>query len=517
MPERSTRRIPIPANLLPVLTAASETLAPELNDDRGRQNLFRYDSWQDEAWAFWRTGGEFNFGVTWQANTISRMRLVAAEQGAPGDEPAPLPPDHEASELVAMIGGSVTGQAAYLKSLTTHTAVPGESWTVIEQRKNGQMEWTVHSARSIREPKRKGAPFQVRVSETRWEPLPEDSLTFRVWTPDEEFRWKAFSYSEPALPILRTIDLYNRRIIATLVSRVAMNGFLVIPSEMTWQARKEFKDAPDPFVAELIDHASYAIKNPGTASAALPFPVKLPYQYADGFKHIAIENGVDDKLIQARDSEIRRLATTLHMPAEVLLGMGSTSHWNAWQISDEGIKTFLSPPMEMFVDALTSRYLIPALESLNKPLVGPNGRPIVVWYDPSEITTKPDKTQAAFDAYDRGEINGKTLRQEIGFEETSKPSKTELKDWTLKTLVKAGGQQTAAAVKELTGLDLGPAEQPALPGMEPGGDALAGREPTADETRTAPTMAQDRDKQPVTAAGWPQLNINGNRIHASAR
>lgn len=517
MPERSTRRIPIPAELLPVLTAASETLAPELNDDLGRRQLFRYDSWQDEGWAFWRSGGEFNFGVTWLANTISRIRLVAAEMGVPGDEPAPLPPDHKASQLVAMIGGSIAGQAAYLKSLTTHMMVPGESWTVIEKRANGQLDWSVYSARSIREPKRRGAPFQVRVRENVWRPLADDSLTFRIWTPDEEFRWKAFSFTQPALPILRTIDLYNRRIIATLVSRVATNGFLVIPAEMTFQSRPEFKDAPDPFVAELIDHASYAIQNPGTAAAAIPFPVKIPNQFIDGFKHIAIENGVDQKLIEARDSELRRLATTMHMPAEVILGMGDASHWNAWQISDESIRTFISPPVEVFVDALTDQYLIPALGSMSEPLVGPNGRPIVVWYDPSEIVTKPDKTQAAFDAYDRGEIDGKTLRREIGFEEASKPNKSALKDWTLKQSVKAQGALTAAAAKELTGLDLGPAEQPALPGMEPGGTALPGSEPpTADETRTAPTMADNQaTPPPLTAATvWPHLNINGNRIGA---
>jgi len=514
MPERRVRRIPIPASQLPLLTAAAETLGPDtVVEDPGRRPLFRYASWQDEAWAFWRTGGEFNFGVTWLANTISRIRLIAAEMGAPGDEPTALPPDHPASELVAAIGGNISGQASLLGSLSTHLSVPGDSWVVVEPKLSGQLDWQIYSAKTIREPKKLGAPFQVQVNDKRWRALTDDSLTIRIWRPDEEYHWRAFSFAQPALPILRTIDLYNRRIIATLVSRIATNGFLVVPAEMTFQSRPEFKDAPDPFIAELIEHASYAIKNPGTASAAIPFPVRIPNQFIDGFKHIALENGVDQKLIEARDSEVRRLATTMHMPAEVLLGMGETSHWNAWQISDEAIKTFISPPVELAVGAFTDQYLLPALMSMDQPILGPKGRPIVCWYDPSEITVKPDKTKAVLDAYDRGEASGKALRRESGLEEADKPTKTELKDWTLKQLVKAPATSVAAA-KELVGLDLAPPAptQPELPfgdGTTPPDQLSA---VTTDQTQTAPTM-QDNQGQPppVTAAGWPALNVNGHR------
>lgn len=514
MPERRTRRIPIPAAQLPILTAAAELLEPStVVDDPGRRPLFQYASWQDEAWAFWRSGGEYNFGVTWLANTISRMRLFAAEMGAPGDEPTALPADHPASQLVAAIGGNISGQAALLSSLTTHLSVPGDSWIVVETKPNRQLDWRVYSAKTIREPRKLGAAFQVQVNDKRWRSLPDDSITFRVWRPDEEYHWRAFSFSQPALPILRTIDLYNRRIIATLVSRVAMNGFLTIPAEMTFQARPEFKDAPDPFIAELIEHASYAIKNPGTASAAIPFPVRIPNQFIDGFKHIALDNGVDKELMNSRDSEIRRLATTAHMPAEVLLGMGDSSHWNAWQISDEGIKTFLAPIAEILVGAFTDQYVLPGLAAMSKELVGPHGRPIVCWYDPSEITVKPDKTAAVKDAYDRGEASGKALRRESGLEEADKPTKSELKDWTLKQLIKAGGQQTPAAVKELTGIDLAPAAEPTQPELPFDEVTSLDEQPTTDETRSAPTMADNRDQPPpvTAAAGWPTLNLNGHR------
>jgi hypothetical protein len=512
MPERRVRRIPIPADQLQVLTAAAELLTPNtVAENPGRRPLFQYASWQDEGWAFWRSSGEYNFGVTWLSNTISRIRLIAAEMGAPGDEPTALPADHEASLLVASIGGNISGQAALLGSLTTHLSVPGDSWVVVEQKPNKQLDWKVYSAKTIREPKKLEAPFQVQVNAKQWRPLSNNTITFRVWRPDEEYHWRAFSFTEPALPILRALDLYNRRIIATLVSRIAMNGFLTVPAEMTFQSRPEFKDAPDPFIAEMVEHASYAIKNPGTASAAIPFPVRIPAQYIEGFKHIALENGVDPKLIEARDSEIKRLATTMHMPGEVLLGMGDTSHWNAWQISDEAIKTFVAPIVEIEVGAFTDQYLLPGLTAMGKPLVGPHGRPIVCWYDPSEITVKPDKTQAVKDGYDRGEVSGKALRRELGLEEADKPTKSELRDWTLKRLVQAP-QTAVQAAKELAGVDLTPPAptQPELP-FDETGDQPADNV-TADQTRTAPTMADNRDQPPpVTASSWSTLNVNGHR------
>lgn len=496
MPERRTRRIPLDLDM-PLV--ASATVVTPADEDRGRRNLFTYASWQDEAWAQWRSLGEFNYGVTWLANTISRVRLMAAESVPGGDEPSALDPDHPAAQLIASIGGSLAGQAALMKSWATHLSVPGDSWTVVEQ-VGARQKWQVYSAKTIRQPRRQNGVFQVQTDENRWRPLAPESLTIRVWNPDEEYHWRPFSFAESALPIMRTVDLWNRRIIATLVSRIAMNGFLIVPAEMNFQSRPEFKDAADPFVAELIEHASYAIKNPGTASAAIPFPVRLPAQWAGEFRHMAIDNGVDKELITSRDSELKRLATALHMPAEMLLGMGELNHWSGWLLEDSAIKTFISPPVEVIADGITDGYLIPALEAAGEPLVGPEGGAIVCWYDVSEVAAKPDKTESAMALYDRLELSGEALRRETGFEEADKPDDTALKDQVLKSLAKVAD---AGAVKELVGVDIAPA-QPELPfGQDP---AAVDDSQGVPDTENNPPPRGPTDNAPVVASGWVALN-----------
>lgn len=431
MPDR--RRTPTLARPDP-LVASAQVITAAQRDDR---DLWKTESWQEEAWKFYDELGELNYGITWLAQALSRVRLTAAEQVPGGDEPEPLT-EGPAADLIEQLGGGIGGRAALMKSFGVQLGVPGEGW-LVAQRPDASVplelaNWAVRSTDEIRPTTGKTGGYEVRVGEKAWQPLAADSLVCRVYEPHKRWSWRADSSARSAIPIMRELELYNRRIIATMVSRLAMNGILLIPQEGTITVPEQYRDAPDPFVKMLIEIASNNIANPGGASASIPIPIKFPSELIEKWKHLTFGDGVDEALLKHREAAIGRLATTLNMPAEVLQGVGDANHWTAWQISEDGIKLHISPPAETIVAGLTVGYLHPMLQAAGHDLVGPNGGKIVVWYDPSELTARPDKSQQALAAYDRVEISGAALRRESGLDEGDAPDPQETRQQILKKL-----------------------------------------------------------------------------------
>lgn len=511
------------------LTAAAQRFTGSLTD-----HLIQNRAWQTEAWDFYHAMGEFWFGTEWLANACSRVRLVAAVKRSAGDEPDILdsdddqlsPADRMAIDVNDELAGGVGGRSMMLKALATQLSIPGEGYVVGEQRPTstgelGPSVWSVKSTNEIRRREftsqresplgkslngqpaailpiqpRRPSPFEIQVEESRWRPLEDESMVCRVWQPDQQLSWRACSAALPALPILREIDLLNRRIIAELVSRIAMNGLLAIPDEATFPVRAEFKDAADPFIAELIDTASKAIKTPGSAAATIPMPIRAPAAMIEKIRHIPFTTPLDPKLFDARDRAIKRLAATLNVPQEVVLGIADVSHWTAWQIDESAVKMHIAPLVEVICHGLTIGYLRPRLEAAGMA-PGDVDR-YVIWYDASELTTKPDLSIAAKDAHDRGVISDTAYRRESGLSEDDAPdfnADDGLKRQVLVALALQGDKQAIAVLWP----DL---EEKLAPPTPPGYDPETGR-PLAPD--------QPADRSPAQAGNLVKQAPSGGR------
>ncbi|MCW6003871.1 hypothetical protein K1W54_04640 [Micromonospora sp. CPCC 205371] len=456
MPDRLRTPAPPPVD---TLTASARVI--QATQGTSTDRVFQYESWQQEAWGFLDSLGEFQYAIGWLSNAMSRVRLTAAELVPGGDEPAPLD-EGPAADLVEQLGGGIAGHAAIMKSLAVQISVPGEGWLVAERADERipleQANWSVKSTEEIRPLRGQGGGYEVRVGETEWVSLGTESLPVRIWDPHPRWSWKATSPAKAAIPIMRTIELLNRRIIATLVSRLAMNGLLLIPQDGTINVPKQYQDEPDPFVAMLIDIAGKNIREPGAATASIPIPIKFASDEIEKWRHLTFGDGVDKELIDEREKELGRLATTVNIPAEVLKGIGATNHWVAWQLEESGIKLHISPVAETIVGGLTVGYLQPMLKALGADLVGPNGGKLIVWYDTSELTARPDKSEKALQAYDRVELSGAALRRESGLDESDVPTPEDERRQLLLKLVAAGSVE---AYEALTGESLATPSQPA--------------------------------------------------------
>jgi hypothetical protein len=478
-------RQPLPA---PVPEPVAVTAAAAMVKGPQSQFLQHTQEWQSEAWQYYDSLGEFNTAAWWLANMLSRVRLRAARLDPGLDEPT-IVSDGVAAEIVGSLGGGVGGQANIMRSLALQLTVPGDCY-LIGEGDLGAEAWTVRSVDEVRAQNGKFQTITDRTPNITWTDLPPGSLPVRIWRPHARFYHLADSTSRAALPIMRELELVNRHITAQYLSRLASAGVLVLPEEVTFPVRAEFEDAPDPFTAEWIEIAAEAIRTPGTASAVIPIPIKVPAEFVDKIKHIDFTLRIDEKVIEKRESAIHRLANKLDIPAEVLTGLSAVNHWTAWQLDEGALKTHIAPTSEAICDSLTRGYLHPRLKAS-----GEDPAKWVVWYDMSELANRPDKSENARDAYDRLELSGKALRREGGFDEDDAPKSEELQEQALKIIIRTVANAAPAALDALlgkkvlevavsppaSGTPAPPAEEPAPPpekGAEPG--------PPAKEAQPAP-------------------------------
>jgi len=408
------------------LTASAAVIPPRRMHDP------EYTSEQDQLWDYYQRLEEFSAAVNWKANAISRVRLIAAEFIPGGDEPIPIT-EGPIAELVAEFAGGIGGQSQILAETAIHLNVPGEGWLCGVEDPFGDRTWKVYSADELRI--RQGA-YQIKVGEnTRaWEELPEDSLVVRFWRPHPRWGWRATSRAAYALGAMKELDLINRRIIAETISRMAANGVIIYDrGKLSFPALPTpvSAESVDPFAQVLVDVGAKGIKDPTSAEATIKIPIGADLgdsdiKVKDLIEVVDLSNPFSERMLDQRNAAVTRLATALDIPAEQLTGLGELNHWGAAQIEESGIKVHIAPDTEMICHAFTEGFLYPTLLAEGRELRGPAGGRPVIWYDPSEIVMRPDRSDQALQAYDRLEMTGVALLRELGFSESDQPDQVEL-------------------------------------------------------------------------------------------
>jgi hypothetical protein len=454
-----------------------------------RTDLIRNtDGWQEEVWGFHDTLGEFRYATDWEAKRFSRVRLYAAKLEPGADEPVRAKAG-TAVDLMTAFAGGPAGQAQIMGGLATQLRVPGEGYLIVES-VSGIEQWSVRSIDEVRAARQRYEVIDENSPQSgnNWRPLAPDSMApIRVWRPNKRWHHIADSPTRAARSTMRELELVNRHIVAQYLSRLASAGVVMFPSEVTFPQKEEFADAPDPFVAEWIENARVAIDQPGTASAVIPMPIKVPSELVEKIKHLDFTLKIDEKIIEKRDSAIKRLASQLNVPAEVLLGMGDLNHWNAWSSDETSLKVDVAPDAELICQAMTTGYLQPRLKASGVE----DWANWVIWYDMSELTLRPDRSDDAIALYDRLELNGAALRRETGFNEADKPTNEELKEQALKVIIHTLPSGAGSALTELIGEQVTiAATAPIAPGEQPEPEP-----PPEDRTPPDPDIAREATAQ----------------------
>lgn len=435
------------------LIASAEVLAAT---SVGEHKVGSVQPWMEQAWQFYDTIGELRFGTNWYSNALSRINIVAAAPPSrQGDEPQVIdlqdemrsgedwytPGQKRAVELIEFIAGGVHGQGQMMGAFGLYLSLVGLSYLLAEPSMedptaDSYETWNVLCNEELRV-QRGSQRLEVRSSAGEWRPVHPNALVVKVWTQHPRYPWLPDAPVKGVLGILRTISLLQAHIDASAESRLSGAGLLLWPDEASMPNTlpgigNDPESQEEDLTEALIRVSSVAIQNPSSPAARIPVIASMPGEWIDKAKHLRFDTAFDDRVESLLDKSIRRLALGLDMPPEILTGVGGMNHWSAWQVEETALTLHIEPLAETVCHALTVGYLRQALEQ-----EGFDPDEAIVWYDSSDLRTRPDRSTLAREAWDRMTISTSALLREQGLSEDDLIDAEEKRERTLLSVATA--------------------------------------------------------------------------------
>lgn len=445
------------------LTAAARNYSiSQASRKIGESRVFQESrEWQRILWKMFDVVPEYRFAVTWVGNLLSKAILEVRENGEKTQ-------NQDALDALASLFGGPDGHAEMFRKLGINFTVAGEAWVIGEPGQN-EDDWDVVAATMVES--LAGDRIQVDGEE-----ISAAAMPIRLWKPHPARRIAPDSPSRAVIPILSKICKLEEHTAAQLDSRLTSAGILFVPEEMELPSipvsgfdpsdpdgenSQQMVDGADALTQRLVNIASIAIGDRASAAALVPLVITAPGEFLEQVQHLTFWSGLDENAKAMREGAVTSLANGMDMPPEVLLGTADVNHWGAWQIEEASIKAHTEPLLKVILSGLTTGYLRPFLQESGVE----NWEDFAFDADTSEMRLRPNRSKEAMELYDRGEINGETLRRENGFKEGDAPTQEELVFWLKKKL--ATGQTTPVEV--IAALNMLGVSLP-MPAAEPEGD-----------------------------------------------
>lgn len=454
-------------------------------------------AWQTEAWRLYDITGQLRFVANWVGNSVSRCRLFVAEvdeSGEAGEEAT----DPDVAQLAAGPLGRGPAKDEALRLLGINLFVAGEAYIIAEADAldGGGDRWFVVSGRQIT---RTGGDVKIRRSQLDGggDMIYREGvdLILRVWTPHPADTDEPDSPTRSAIPDLREIEAIRKREFAELDSRLAGAGLLPLPAEADFPRGPEDPAGVEGFMKLLTRAMSTSLQDRSSAEAMVPIMFTVPGEYLDKIKQVTFWSELSKELLPMRKAAIESLAQSLDVPAEILTGLGDSTHWNAWIISDDAIQTQIVPVLSRIADALTTGYLRRALEQMGDD---PEGH--VYGLDTAALTTRPNRSADALNYFGVGLISAAAAVEAGSFREDQRPDDEErLKAFVERAVTAAPSLLADPALREIIGITT-----PAPPAVDPNAPPPA---PTP-----TPAPAKDPKAQPDQPAEGAALTTVANLV-----
>lgn len=412
------------------IVAAASTISFE---GAGWQNFkLGDDEWQREGWRHYDINGHLRYASNWIGNALSRCRTGAwttNEKGEPQEEVDPeregtTAQDRRAVEIADEIYGGQLQRAEAFRLQGIQLYAAGLSYTIAE----GDTDvWYVASSSQV---SKRGDTVVVQRSNLYGGGYKEldlsrpghkgKDLLIRIWTPHPRMPDIPDSSVRAALPILREYEQLTKMVFAQIDSRLAGAGMLFLPSEMDFPRGDGDPPNANSLMRVMERNASTSLSDRASPRSLVPIMVSVQGEHLDKIKWQTFETPLQEAAMELRKEAVRNLAISLDIPPEVLLGMGDTNHWSAWQIEEQTIQLQIVPVLSRITDALNTHFFRPALEA-----EGLDPDAYMLWYDTSALTVRPNRQTDALALYEAGELSGEALRAAGDWPEESAPKDEE--------------------------------------------------------------------------------------------
>lgn len=449
------------------LTAAATLVDVKTSEGRSRYAKSRASAqgWQDEAWLYSDAIGEISYAFTVVANALSRVRLYTAHITDPASLPVPSDPDSQIGqssiEILDRLNSAFGGIPGLLRDAAMNLQIVGECLLV--QRPANQFanppepeSWDIRSVDELRVSPDGSfilVPREDGDTSTAIK-LPKNAFVARIWRPHPRFSDSSTSSVRPVLDLCAELMLLNKTFRSTERSRLN-SGMLYLPDGLSVAASTDTdpfaaadEDLPDPdidggggalppsaydiedqddtdeFEESLIEAMTTPIADEESASAVVPLIVRGPADLGEKIRLIQFERSFDPALVERSVTLLDRIMQGLDVPKEVVKGLSSLKFSTAQIVDIQLYQAHVEPLALLICDALTTVYLRPALRALGLP--EEEVRKQVIWYDPSDVTTRPNRAEDADKGYDNHLISGSAWRQAHNFTDDDAPTSTEL-------------------------------------------------------------------------------------------
>ena len=269
--------------------------------------------------------------------------------------------------------------------------------------------------------------------------LNKNAFIGRIWRSHPRFSDEADSSLRGLLDLCAELLLLNRTFRATARSRLNA-GALYLPDGLSVASQGDAdypydsedgigagftaEEAEDEFEEQLMDAMTTPIRDEESASAVVPLIIRGPAELGDRIKQFKFERSFDPALAERSERVLERILQGLDVPKDVVTGLANVKYSNALQIDESLYKAHIEPLMLLIADALTVVYLRPYLIASGFEESQVNR--IVVWYDPSAISTRNDRASDADAGFDRGAVSFDTWRRAHGFSDQDAPTPSEM-------------------------------------------------------------------------------------------
>lgn len=479
--EFETRRAysePPPADVDEILAAATRL---DLDPDPNRFRAKRNEEWKEDAWRLYETVGEITQYGNFYGNSLSTIEFkVGDEFGNELIDVVDRPPEFDlpqavlsqaqiddARDRMSRLVGYDGTQASLSRPLGIVLAITSDATVVgypINEDGSAFLEST-GGFDSPGEPQKgedndgTGERFVVVPSENADHKKHEVQLSrsgskdrvhprsmfLRIYQAHPAYPRDAFS---PVCAVIECAD--DLQILSRAQSNAALSrahaGFLTWPQELL--ARQpgpvgQRKPGDDdlrnihPTLKALAEGWLSAANDPTSEDIVVPGIVSGPKDALDAIRHIQPDRLLDPSVGEAILGRQKRLAQTLPIPPEVILGISESAAFNAWKVTEDTYTHYIQPAADLVADAFTDGYLWPS--SAESSLWDSESLRIIrVMADATKLVVRTDMGEAANDAHDRMEISGETYRRVKGFTEADAPSVEEIAERRLNGLARRG-------------------------------------------------------------------------------
>lgn len=375
--------------------------------------------WQLRNLSYYDTIGEINFVSKFLARQISRVRFY----------PAKLLPDHTTEEIkegppvdvMNQVQDPGGGRSQFLFDYGRLMFITGEG--VLFGYDNSE-KWKFLWKDEV---KRLEDGSYVRLTYEQQE-TDEVGVAYRFWTPHPRWSDQADAPMRAVQDICEELLILTLGVRSTALTRLT-NGIITLPTQLSpnpLNAGTDEDPEANPLLSDWIEHVSAQIENPGSVEARIPFLLEGDYEYLDKLTWVKTHDPATDYMERdLRKEAIERLALSLDMSPEDLLGYTNANHWTGRQVQLDRWRMFGFNKAEQFANAIADAYLRPALRDDNYP----DWQDVVVGFDDSQVVISPDRTEDALKANAAGLLSGTATRMALGWSDKDAMVGEEKDEW----------------------------------------------------------------------------------------